>query len=210
MPHARIPHTALVVIDMIGDFAFPGGAALARRAQPVAHAIADLKRRLGRHGVPTIYANDNYGHWRSDFRDIVARCGGADSLGAPVVDALRPTSEDYFVIKPRHSAFYGSPLEMLLDSLDVRVLVLAGMAGDRCVLATAADAHMRGFRMLAPADCVLSESAARHRRWQAQLSDAFGTTVLRASQITPARLRRTVHEHERPALRRAPWASTES
>lgn len=200
----RIQHTALLVIDMISDFDFPGGATLARRAQAAARAIAGLKRRLERHGVPTIYANDNYGHWRSDFREIVPRCGAADSLGAPVIDTLRPAPEDYFVLKPQHSAFYGSPLEMLLDSLDVRVLVLTGSAGDRCVLATAADAHMRGFRMLAPADCVVSESAARHRRWQAQLQDAFGTTVLTASQVTPARLRRTVREHERPALRRAP------
>lgn len=115
-------HTVLLVIDMISNYDFPRGDTLARRALPAARAIARLKQRLGRSGVPTVYANDNYGRWRSDFRQTVEAASAADSRGAPIVAALHPEPTDYFVLKPRHSAFYGSPLDVLLDELGARRL----------------------------------------------------------------------------------------
>ena len=74
--------------------------------------------------------------------------------------ALEPDPErDHFVLKPRHSGFYCTGLEVLLERLGARTLILTGIAADICVLATAFDAHMRGFRLRVPADCVASESA---------------------------------------------------
>ena len=61
---------ALVLIDVINDFDFPKAEALLRHALPAAERIAALKERARRARIPTIYANDNFGRWRSDFRAL--------------------------------------------------------------------------------------------------------------------------------------------
>ena len=76
---------------------------------------------------------------------------------------LQPDVDDYFVLKPKHSAFFQTNLEILLRYLGTTTLVLTGMAGDYCVLFTANDAHMRDFRIIVPSDCVASEDAERNR-----------------------------------------------
>lgn len=68
---------------MINTFDFPEGAGLLRHAPPVARTILRLKKRLKRHGVPVLYANDNFGQWRSDWQRIYQVCAQADQRGAP-------------------------------------------------------------------------------------------------------------------------------
>lgn len=72
---------------------------------------------------------------------------------------LEPQPEDLSVLKPRHSAFYGSPLEFLLDELHVRSLIITGLSADICVFATAHDAHIRKLKLWVPADCVAADTA---------------------------------------------------
>ena len=60
--------TALLLIDVINDLAFDGSEALVVEAEGMATRLATLKRRATAAGVPTIYINDNFGQWRSDFR----------------------------------------------------------------------------------------------------------------------------------------------
>ena len=45
-----------------------------------------------------------------------------------------------------------------LEALKVRRGILAGIAGNICVLFTANDAYMREFRIFAPADCIVSNT----------------------------------------------------
>jgi len=71
---------------------------------------------------------------------------------------LRPNPRDYFVLKPKHSGFYDTTLETLLESLGVRRVIVTGMAGNICVLFTANDAYMRGLRVIAPGDCIVSNT----------------------------------------------------
>lgn len=112
-------------------------------------------------GIPVIYCNDNFGRWRSDFQTLVEHCLQEKCLGEPLARALRPGAKDYFVLKPRHSAFYCTTLEPLLMSLKVERLVVTWVAADICVLFTAHDAHVRGYEVLVPEDCVASNSAAK-------------------------------------------------
>ena len=65
---------ALVLIDVINDFDFPGTEALLRYAVPASKCIAALKERATRARIPIIYANDNFGKWRSDFREQIQYC----------------------------------------------------------------------------------------------------------------------------------------
>jgi nicotinamidase-related amidase len=72
---------------------------------------------------------------------------------------LRPTRDDYFVLKPKHSGFYGTTLETLLRDLTIRRVIVTGIAGNICVLFTANDAYMRGMKITAPRDCCVSNTA---------------------------------------------------
>ncbi|QOY61687.1 cysteine hydrolase [Lysobacter sp. H21R4] len=152
-------HTALLVIDMINPFDFEDGAAHAKAALSIAPAIGRVKARVRDAGGQCIYVNDNFGRWKSNFLQIIER---ADKGLAPkILDHLMPDEEDLFVLKPRHSAFFQTPLPLLLESLESTGVVITGIAADACVLVTALDAHMRGFDVHAPTDCVAALSQPR-------------------------------------------------
>lgn len=155
---------ALLIIDMINDLEYPGGEELYGHSLPVAQRITELKRRAQAANIPVIYANDNFGRWRSDFRQVVAHCLYDGVLGQPLAELLKPDPDDYFVLKVKHSAFFVSTLETLLKYLGVRTLILTGIAGDNCVLFTANDAYMRDLAIYVPADCVASISAEENSR----------------------------------------------
>jgi nicotinamidase-related amidase len=174
---------ALLLIDWINDLEFDGGDALLAHARPAAERVAALARRARAAGVPVIYANDNFGRWRSDFREVVARCGREGVRGQPLAEALRPEPSDYFVLKPKHSAFFATALEVLLAYLGTRRLILTGLTADRCVLFTAADAHMRDFALHVPPDGTASIRADDHA---AALAFLHGT--LRADAAPTDRL----------------------
>lgn len=165
--HGNAPDTSpavLVLVDMINDLEFPGGDELLEVMRPVADRIAALKRRAKEAGIPVIYANDNFGRWRSDFREVVEHALADGVRGEPVVRLLRPDADDYFVLKPKHSAFFATTLDTLLQYLGARHLILAGVAGDVCVLFTANDAYMRDLHLHVPADCVASISPEENER----------------------------------------------
>jgi nicotinamidase-related amidase len=149
---------ALLLIDWINDLEFASGERLLARALPAARATAELRRRAKAAGVPVIYCNDNFGRWRSDFRSTLEHCLHDGVRGKALAELLKPDEDDYFVLKPKHSGFHSTSLEVLLDHLGASTLVLTGIAGNMCVMFTAHDAHMRDFRLLVPRDCIASES----------------------------------------------------
>jgi len=176
--------TALLLIDVINDLAFPGSGALVAQAEPMALRLAALKLRVAAAGVPVIYVNDNFGQWRSDFRQTVAHCTARVSPGRRVSQRLRPTARDYFVLKPKHSGFFDTTLDTLLDSLRTRRVILTGIAGNICVLFTANDAHMRGLKVYAPADCIVSNTVTDNEHALHQIE-----TVMKGQVAPSVRLR---------------------
>ena len=159
--HGSAPDTtpiALLLIDVINDLAFADGKALLKQALPMAKKLAALKRRAKQAGIPSIYVNDNFGRWQSDFQQVLRHCLDEDVCGKPLAMLLQPDAEDYFVLKPKHSGFYATTLELLLQALGAHTLILTGIAGNICVLFTANDAYMRGYRLIIPADCVASQT----------------------------------------------------
>ena len=147
---------ALLLIDFINDFEFDGAQAIFPRALAAAKASAALRARARAAGVPVIYANDNFGKWRSDFRSLLEHCLNDGVRGQPVARLLKPDADDYFVLKPKHSAFHGTTLDVLLEHLGARSLILAGVAGNNCVMFTAHDAYLREFALFVPRDCIAS------------------------------------------------------
>lgn len=152
----------LLLIDFINPLEFEGADALAGPAVVAARAVGRLRARMSAAGMQTIYANDNYGRWHSDFHSVWQRCDRAGGPAREMARALRPRAHDLRLLKPRHSAFYCTPLEMLLRQLKCERLVITGLAADSCVLFTAMDAYLRGFELWIPADCVAAEADEAH------------------------------------------------
>jgi nicotinamidase-related amidase len=164
--HGNAPDKAratLLLIDTINDLEFPEGDQLLQLALPAARQIKSLKQRAREHNIPAIYVNDNFGRWRSDFSSQVEHCLHDGVRGQPIVELLTPADEDYFVLKPKHSGFYCTALDILLDYLGVETVILTGFAGNICVLFTAHDAFLRDFRLFVPQDCVASNTDADNR-----------------------------------------------
>ena len=175
--------TALLLIDVINDLEFEGGEELLRYALPASEEIAALKKRAAAAGIPVIYVNDNFGRWRSDFRAQVKHCLEDGVRGQPIAERLQPEKDDYFVLKPKHSGFFSSTLEILLRYLEAKTLILTGFAGDICVLYTANDAYMRDFELIVPSDCIASESDEANRYALAQMQRFLKTKTCPAAKI---------------------------
>jgi nicotinamidase-related amidase len=172
---------ALLLIDVINDFDFPEGEQLLELALPVGRNIAELKKRAREAGIPSIYVNDNFGRWRSDFKKIVAHC--KDGRGKQFVELLLPDEDDYFVLKPKHSGFYSTTLDLLLMHLNAKNLILTGIAGNNCVLVTANDAYMRDYKVFVPSDCVVSNTEEENTYALKQME-----TVLKADTTIASKL----------------------
>jgi nicotinamidase-related amidase len=178
---------ALLLIDVINDLEFEGGESLARHARPAANHLAELKRRAHAAGVPCIYANDNYGRWRSDFAAQVDHCLNGNSRGAFLAKVLRPDPDDYFVLKPMHSGFYQTCLELLLEHLGVRTLIVGGIATDNCVNFTSSDAYIRGYGLLLLSDGCAAIDAKAHRAALAQMQRLLHADTSRCADLVFSR-----------------------
>ena len=174
---------ALLLIDVINDMEYPGGDTLLPQALPAGRAIAALKRRAGTAGIPAVYVNDNFGRWRADFKTQVRHCLEDGVRGKPFVELVLPDSQDYFVLKTKDSAFYATPLDVLLEHLHVRTLVLAGLTADRCLLLTASDAYLRGYTLYAPRDCTASIVPAHNQQALDYMARVFKADTTASSAL---------------------------
>jgi nicotinamidase-related amidase len=194
--------TALLLIDVVNDLAFPGSDELIAQAEPMAQRLAVFKRRAARAGVPSVYVNDNFGQWRSDFRHTVAHCTARSSPGRVVSARLRPTARDYFVLKPKHSGFYDTTLDTLLKALRITRVIVTGIAGNICVLFTASDAYMRGLHIFAPSDCIVSNTPEENAQALRQMESVLKGRTDPSSQLTFARLASRGRRRQRSRLER--------
>lgn len=146
-------NTAVLILDMISDYDFEDGDKLYPRALEVAERLSDLKTRAEAAGVPVIFVNDNYGKWNEDFRAYARSVHDHSEKGRKIIEMIGPFDGEYHILKPQRSAFYATPLGVLLLQLNVSNLILTGLTTDICLLFTAHDAYMRGFQIQIPSDC---------------------------------------------------------
>jgi len=169
---------ALVLIDVINHFEFPNGKSILRQALAIAPGLALLKKRAREAGIPAIYVNDNFGQWRSDQSKLLKYCLRAEAAGRRFVEQLRPDDKDYFVLKPMHSAFYQTPLDLLLQELGSSSIILSGLATNSCILCTAHDADMRHLKIIVPRDCCAARSAREHKQALDHIEAMTGAKVV--------------------------------
>ncbi|MBX6353614.1 MAG: cysteine hydrolase [Thermoflavifilum sp.] len=62
------------------------------------------------------------------------------------------------LIKPRYSAFYQTPLDLLLKAMEIQNIAVCGITANGGVAATVRDAHLRDFEITVLADAIASET----------------------------------------------------
>jgi nicotinamidase-related amidase len=191
--HGNAPDTSpvvLLLVDVINAMDFESGEQLVEHALPMARRIAELKRRAKAAGVPAVYVNDNFGRWQSDLRNVLEHCLEDDVPGRPVAELLAPEEDDYFVLKPKHSGFFSTTLDTLLEYLGARTLVLTGVAANICILFTANDAYMRDFGLVVPSDCVASNTVEENEHALVQMRRVLKADTRPSAEIDFEELKR--------------------
>ena len=156
----------------------------------MARRLAALKKRARKAGVPAIYVNDNFGRWQSDFHRVVEHCLNDGVRGEPVARLLEPNDDDYFVLKPKHSAFYATTLDTLLQYFGARTLILTGIAGNICILFSANDAYMRDFNVIVPRDCVASNTKEENDHALRQIAKVLKADITASGRLDLRKLSR--------------------
>lgn len=159
-------HTALLVMDVqrrITDRFVDDPEYLVRLGRAI-----DAARGAG---IPVIYVVVGFrpGHPEISPRNrtfsALAGAGGfgADDDSAQIHPDVAPRAEDVIVTKRRVSAFAGSDLDVVLRSLEVRSLVLTGIATSGVVLSTLRQAADLDFELTVLADGCLDADPEVHR-----------------------------------------------
>jgi nicotinamidase-related amidase len=170
--------TGLVVIDMLNPYDFEDAEHVAQSAESTIEPIRSLLERAVQNSVEVIYVNDNYSDWNSSEEKLIenAMRGKRPDLVEPIL----PPEDASFVLKPRHTIFYQTPLDYLLYQREIGHLVLVGQVTEQCILYSALDAYVRHHQVTVPPDAVahihedLADAALRmmQRNMSADLSSS--------------------------------------
>jgi nicotinamidase-related amidase len=191
--HGNVPESspvALLLIDVINDLEWDGSGPLRKQVMPMARRIATLKQKAKKAKIPVVYVNDNFGRWQSDFKKVVEHCLHDGVKGQELVRTLQPDDDDYFVLKPKHSAFYETTLDLLLQYLGCRTLILTGIAGNICILFSANDAYMRDLHLFVPSDCTVSNTKEENRNALAQMKKIMKADTTPSTKLRMGKVRR--------------------
>ncbi|MEV0522501.1 isochorismatase family cysteine hydrolase [Streptomyces sp. NPDC050439] len=145
---------ALIVIDMINTYDHPDADLLRKSVEEVLPNIRRLIERAREKDIAVIYANDNFGLWRSHHDELLEKA--LSGPHADLVAPIRPEGDSLFVVKARHSIFYDTPLEYLLRQRGIESVLLCGQVTEQCVLYSALDAHIRHLDVVVAEDACAS------------------------------------------------------
>lgn len=181
---------ALLLLDLINDLEFEGAEQLRRFIPELGKNVSALVERCREAEIPIIYVNDNFGRWRSDFRTLIAHTRRPDCPGRELTELLLPREDDYFILKPKHSGFYATSLEVLLHYLHAETLIIVGVAGNICVLFTANDAFIRDYHLVVPRDCIASNTEEQNLSALKEMEGVLHAVTTPSTELDLERLKR--------------------
>jgi nicotinamidase-related amidase len=157
---------ALIVVDMQVDFVTPGRPAAVPDAEACVAPIAGAAAAVRAAGGPVVWVRREYAPDGGDvertrlqaWRDRPFVVAGSE--GAALVPGLDPEPDDLQVVKRRWSAFFATPLDLLLRRRGVGRVLVAGVDLARCVRATVVDAIAHDYVPAVLADGVATRSVA--------------------------------------------------
>ena len=148
----RIRRSALVVVDMLNPYDHQDAKQLTQSVERVVEPMAELISRARDSDIELVYVNDNYSDWNSSQEQLAAKA--MKGKRPDLVEPLLPPEGASFVVKARHTIFYGTPLEYLLSQKEIDHVVLVGQVTEQCILYSALDAYVRRLKVSVPRDGV--------------------------------------------------------
>jgi len=194
----NLEDTALIIVDMQNDFIHPDGfvrrysqgigvptSSLDRLRAPIPYikTLADFFRK-NRKEVIYIYTA-----WEKDYSDVAiplrkmadkAKETGAlvrGSWGAQIIDELTPHETDHMVMKKAYGAFFQSSLDRVLRNLNVKTLVMTGIATNFCVETTSREAVAYGYHVVLVSDATATYDPDGHQATLKVIATGFGDVM---------------------------------
>ena len=149
---ARGDQTALLVIDMLNPYDHEDADKLARSVRDAVPRISRLIERARDEDVTVAWVNDNHGDWNVSAAELSRRA--LDGKHPELVEPVLPGDDDPLVFKTRHSVFFASALEYMLETMDVGRILLTGQVTEQCILYSAVDGYVGHFDVAVPRDAV--------------------------------------------------------
>ncbi len=155
--------TALLVIDMQHAFLDRSSPYCVPKSDELLGRVADMIRFFHTHGMPVIFTkivleNELEGgpfsrNWLSHgFDEVGILKKGTQNV--EVHHTIRPSDSDIVIEKPRYSAFFGTRLDNMLRSRNVKNVVIVGADTKFCVLSTSRDAQFRDYQVVILSNCI--------------------------------------------------------
>lgn len=167
---------ALLVADMLNDFVNEGASLEVPAARMIIDHIKKEIKTARKKRIPVIYCCDAHKDKDPEFM-IWPRHAVKGTEGAEVIKQLKPNKEDYIVAKTSYSCFYKTSLDKLLKRLGITHLIITGIVTNICVLYTAVDAYMRGYRIIIPQNCVAALAENEHQFALQQMKQLFHAEI---------------------------------
>ncbi|MCL5264790.1 MAG: cysteine hydrolase [Chloroflexi bacterium] len=190
-------HTAVIVVDVQNDFCARGGALDARgndvsEVQVMVPVLASFIEEARRAGARIIWVRMLNTDWttspswrfrlhRADRQQMAPICA-PDGWGQEYYQ-IRPATGEIEVFKHRYSAFVGTNLDLILRSMEIRTLIMTGVATNVCVESTARDGYMMDYYVVFIKDCTAAFTSEGHEATLKNIADYFGIVASSAEVI---------------------------
>lgn len=165
MTDIRKEKPALLIIDMVKDYfdeAHP--IPLTQMARAIIDPINRLIREFRDRGWPVVFSTDSFKNEDFFFTSKMKPHAITGTPGAEVIDELEKKPQDYWLPKPRMSAFFKTGLETWLRERQVTLCAVAGIATPYCVLTTVLDAVNHDFKAVLLEDCSAAANPGIHEK----------------------------------------------
>ena len=156
---------ALLIIDMLKDsFDEKHHFAITPFARKIIAPINEMIGVFRTENWPIVFPSDAFHEDDFIFKGRMKPHSLAGNTGAEVTDELDRKEEDFWLPKPRFSAFFKTGLEDWLRERGVTLCAVAGITTNFCVLTTVLDAICCDFKAVLLEDCTAAISADIHEK----------------------------------------------
>jgi nicotinamidase/pyrazinamidase len=169
--------SALIIADMLNDFVNEGASLEVPKARTIINNIKKEIKKARKKKIPIIYCCDAHKENDPEFQ-LWPKHSVRKTEGAKVIKQLEPQKEDYIIEKTSYACFYKTSLDRLLKKLGRNHVILTGVVTNICVLYTAAEAYMRGYKITIPEDCVAALTQREHQFALQQMKRIFHAEIL--------------------------------
>lgn len=183
---------AIIMIDMQRGFISPASPICIPSAAATVPACAEALSLCRSAGVTVVFATR---HYRADGSDVekcrreIWQRGGkplseecSDEISDAFPDEFSTSPNDYYIVKPRFSAFFHTELDLILRRLGIDTVILAGTTTPNCIRSSCYDALSLDYNVIVLSDCTSSVSDAVQ---QANLDDMarIGAEIMTLTEL---------------------------